>query len=317
MPLRLHSLPGTDLRLSSFCYGLGDLFSLPEDRSDRLLDAFVEAGGNFFDTAHCYSFWLPGGNGQSEIGIGNYIRRRGLQEVVVATKGGHPSASRYRTVDQPLSAARIGADIDDSLGRLGLDTLPLYYLHRDDPRLPVSEILETLNAEIRRGRLRYLGASNWSGERLAQAAEYAAAHRLEPFVISQPRWSLAAARSGTGFGPTEAPGWQHRNRLPVAPDSPTAQGYFARPVPPAGGDYGTGENRQRWHRVAEMAGKIGAAPNQVALAWLLNQPFPVFPILGTKSLGHLQEALGADTIALTARELAWLDQGERPGISSP
>ena len=256
-----------------------------------------------------YSFWLPGGNGISETRIGQYLRRRGLKNVTVATKGGHPSNPGYRTVDQPFSAARIGADIDDSLGRLECDTLALYYLHRDDPRVPVGEILETLNAEIRRGRLRHLGASNWSPERLDEAAQYAAAHGLQPFVISQPRWSLAAPRNGTGIAAAGPPGWHQQNRLPVAPYSPTAQGYFARPAPATDGDYGTSENEGRWSRVAELARRRGAAPNQIALAWLLNQPFPVFPILGTRNPAHLAEALAADAIRLTSQELIWLDQG--------
>ena len=309
MPLDLHPLPGTDLRLSSFCYGLGDLFALPEQQSDALLDAFVAAGGNFFDTAHCYSFWLPGGDGTSETGIGDYVRRRGLENIVVATKGGHPSAPGYRTVDQYLSAARIAADIDDSLGRLQRDTLDLYYLHRDDPRLPVGEIMETLHAEVKRGRLRHLGASNWSLERLAEANAYAVTHRLQPFLISQPRWSLAAPKRGTGIAADEVPGWHHQNKLPIASYSPTAQGYFAKAVPATEGDYATEENQRRWERVNEAAKTRQVAPAQVALAWLRNQPFPVFPILGTKNLAHLNEALVADTIKLTAQEVAWLDGG--------
>lgn len=133
MHLRLHPLIGTDLHLSTFCCGLGGLFALPTDQSDAVLDAFVEAGGNFFDTAHIYSSWLPRGHGLSEIAIGDYIHRRGLKNVIVATKGGHPSFRHYRTIDNYLSPARVGADIDDSLARLECDSIALYYLHRDDP----------------------------------------------------------------------------------------------------------------------------------------------------------------------------------------
>ena len=85
--MKLHPLAGTDLQLSTFSCGLGDLFALPQAQSDALLDAYVELGGNFFDTAHMYSHWLPGGNGLSEISIGDYLRRRGIKDAVVATKG--------------------------------------------------------------------------------------------------------------------------------------------------------------------------------------------------------------------------------------
>ena len=307
--MRLHPLPGTDLQLSTFCCGLGDLFDLPENESDRLLDSFVEAGGNFFDTAHCYSFWLPGGGGLSETRIADYLRRRGCKEVVIATKGGHPSAPGYRTVDQHLSAPRIGADIDDSLGRLQRDTLDLYYLHRDDERMPVGEIMEILNAEIRRGRIRYMGASNWSLNRLAEARAYSAAHQLRSFVISQPCWSLAVPRKDTGFAPAQPTGWQRRNELPIAPYSPTARGYFAQPSPATHGDYATLENQERWKRVGELAAARQVTRNEIALAWLLNQPFPVFPILGTKQPDHLRAALGAEAIHFTAQEVEWLDTG--------
>lgn len=193
--LRLRALADTDLQPSTFCYGLGDLLSLPQDQSDRLLDAFVEAGGNFFDSAHCYSFWLPGGNAQSEIGIGDYVRRRGLKDAVTATKGGHPGAPGYRKVEKHLSPERVRADIDDSLGRLQCDTIALYYLHRDDPQIPVNEIIGALNEEVRCGRIKYIGASNWTVARVDEANTYARENGLAPFVISQPRWSLAISSS--------------------------------------------------------------------------------------------------------------------------
>jgi aryl-alcohol dehydrogenase-like predicted oxidoreductase len=307
MTLRRRTLPGTDLRLSTFCCGLGDLFSLPQDQSDKVLDAFVEADGNFFDSAHVYSFWLSGGNGLSEISIGDYIRRRGLENAVIATKGGHPSALRYRIVEEYLSPARVSADIDDSLARLECDTISLYYLHRDDPRVPVDEIIEALNLEIRRGRIRYIGASNWSVERIAEANEYARAKRLASFVISQPRWSLADYKSTPDLNTGEEISWHRQTGFPVAPYSPTAHGFFAgRDTEEYSSSPG---NQRRRERATELAKKYDATPNQIALAWLLNHPFPVFPILGTKSPQRLQEALEADALRLTEEELLWLEQG--------
>lgn len=310
MKLRQHPLVGTDLQLSTFCCGLAELFALPESESDALLDAFVEAGGNFFDSAHCYSFWLPGGNGLSEIGIGDYLRRRGLTDkVTVATKGGHPSAPGYRTVEYYLSPQRIGADIQDSLGRLQCSHVELYYLHRDDERVPVDEIMDALNIEINYGRLRYLGASNWSTERIQQANVYARAQGKMGFVISQPRWSLATAQGGANdmVDADEQIGWYRDNNFALAAYSPTAHGLFDGHDTPT---YQSPENEARRERARQLARKHDATPGQIALAYLINHAFPVFPIIGTKNVERLQESLRADELRLTADELDWLSSGE-------
>jgi aryl-alcohol dehydrogenase-like predicted oxidoreductase len=315
--MKLHSLSDTDLQLSTFCCGLGDLFALPSDKSDELLDAYVEAGGNFFDTAHMYSHWLPGGNGLSEISIGDYVRRRGLKNVTIATKGGGPSLWRYRKVEHPLSPGRLSADIDDSLARLECDSITLYYLHGDDPRLAPAEIIETLNAEVNRGRIRYIAASNWPVQRIAEANEYARTKNLQPFVISQPRWSLAAHKTRAGLNSEEQISWHRKSQFPVAPYCPTAQGFFAGVPSKTDDPYDTPENHQRRARTMELAKKHGVAPSQMALAWLLNHSFPVFPILGTKNPERLKEAVAAEEIRLTAEELTWLDTGKSPGSGAP
>ncbi len=307
--MKRHPIPGTDLHLSTFCCGLGDLFTVGEtDASDKLLDTYVEAGGNFFDTAHMYCHWLPGGNGLSEISIGDYVRRRGLKDVIIATKGGCGSNWRYRkVVDDLFSPGRLIADIDDSLARLETDTISLYYMHRDDPRVPVSEIMDTLHAEIRRGRLRYIAASNWRFERLAEANAYARSKNLQPFVLAEMNWSLAAHKSRFGLNTPGQVDWYRQTRLPVAPYSPTAQGFFTGTATESEKAFGTPENNARRERVAALAGKSGATPTQIALAWLLNHPFPVFPIIGTSNPDRLTDALGAEQVTLTEQELAWLE----------
>lgn len=311
MKLSLHPLPGTDLQLSTFCCGLGDLFTVGQtDQSDRLLDAYIEAGGNFFDTAHMYCHWLPGGNGLSEISIGDYVRRRGLKNVVIATKGGCASNWRYRTTDARFTPGRLIADIDDSLARLETETIALYYMHRDDPGIPVAEIMDTLHAEIRRGRIRFIAASNWHVARLAEANEYARSKNLQPFVLSEPNWCLAAHKVRFGLNSPGQIEWHSETRMPVAPFSPTAQGFFTGSAAASEQAYGTPENHARRERAAELAKKYRVTPTQIALAWLLNHPFPVFPILGTSNPERLNEGIEAAQIQLTEAELAWLDRGE-------
>ncbi len=142
-------------------------------------------------TIHCYSFWGACNDGASERMLGDYIKRRGCRdEVVLATKGGHPGAGNYRKVEAYLSPGRVAADIDDSLARLKTDVIDLYWLHRDDTRVPVGEIVDMLHAEAQSGRIRAFGASNWTSRRLDEANRYAAARGISGFVASQPRWSL-------------------------------------------------------------------------------------------------------------------------------
>ena len=311
--MKRHPIPGTDLELSTFCCGLGDLFTVGDTaESDRLLDAYIEAGGNWFDTAHMYCHWLPGGNGLSEISIGDYVRRRGLKDVTIATKGGCGSNWRYRkVVDDLLTPGRLIADIDDSLARLETDTIALYYMHRDDPRIPVSEIMDTLHAEIERGRLRYLAASNWRGERLAEANAYAQSKNLPQFVMSEMNWSLAAHKVRFGLNSPGQVAWYRQTQLPVAPYSPTGQGFFTGTAPASEKTFGTPENHARRARATELAAKRGITPTQIAIAWLLNHPFPVFPIIGTSHPQRLNEALGAEEITLTEQELLWLEHGSQ------
>ena len=315
-------LTGTDLILSPICYGTATFGAdLTGKKLDACINAFRDTGGNFFDTAHCYACWLPAGAGCSERALGDYMRRNGKGDLVIGTKGGHPSADGYRKTEHWLSPSRIEADIDDSLGRLGLDTLALYWLHRDDTRLPSGEIIETLNGEIRRGRIRYIAASNWRVERIAEANAYAAKHRLRGFVASQPEWNLAHKntpnpdpRTDTTHGTTtrflEAPdvAWHRESRLPVIPYTSTAGGYFATDGRKGRPSYDNPVSRHRLARARALARELDVTPGQIALAWLLNQPFPVFPIIGTHNPAHLRDAVEASHIRLTPEAMAALTQ---------
>ena len=127
--MKTRQLAETDLQVSTLCYGTMQFGKGMELAAcDRLADMFREAGGNFFDTAHCYCSWLPSGPGVSERVLGDYVKRRGCRDsVVLATKGAHPSMPNYRIVEKYMSAGRIGADLDDSLSRMQVDTIDLYF----------------------------------------------------------------------------------------------------------------------------------------------------------------------------------------------
>ncbi len=310
-----HRLRDTPLEVSTFCLGTGGFGTRVRDAdTDRLVAAYLEAGGNFFDTAHCYAFWEPGGLGASERELGACLHRLGCRGgVVVATKGAHPDGGPdYPRPDRYLSAQVIASDLDESLDRLGLEWVDLYYLHRDDPRVPVEEVLGILNGEVARGRIRYLGASNWSVSRLAAAQEAAARLGLRPFVISQVQWSLAvptwqpSSDPTTRFAAEEEARWHEENGLPIAAYTSTAQGYFAGRADPL---FDTPANQARRERAREVAARHGCTPSQVALAYLLHQPLQVIPILGTTDPRHLAEDLGATSVSLTPEEVHYLRDG--------
>lgn len=308
-------IPGTDLDVSMLSLGsAGWPASTVSDAQIALIDAYRDAGGNFFDTAHIYACWLPGGAGCAERALADYFRRRGGRDrCVVATKGGHPGWPGYRTVDHYMAPERVAADIDDSLGRLECETIDLYWLHRDDPRMGVGEIVEYLNREVKRGRIRWFGGSNWSAERLAEANQYAAAHGLQGFSASQPEWNLAQLNAGADptlrFFDEADRRWHQRSGMPVMPYTPNAQGYFATAGQRGRERFDNPVSRQRLARARQLADELGRTPGQIALAYLMNHPFPVIPILGTGKPDHLAEAVAAAEIHLTAEQVRWLRDG--------
>ncbi len=310
-------LANTNLTVSELCLGcmqLGSRATVAE--STRLLDSYRAAGGTFFDTAHCYSFWLPCHDGASERALGDYVRANKCRdEMIIASKGAHPAAPGYRQTSQFMAPYRVEADIDDSLARLRIDCIDLYWLHRDNPRVPVGEIVEMLNTEVRRGRIRAFGGSNWSSERLAEANRYAAAHNIAGFVASQPRWSLLQYEPQSHDQRLE-PGvlldfaaadhqWHCQSQLPVMAYGSTGNGFFAT-AGKTPEKFATAVNCRRAQRAADVAADLAVTPNQVALAWLMHQAFPVIPILGTANLCHLEDALASTQVKLSPAQVDYL-----------
>ena len=315
--MRRIRIPGTELDVSTVSYGTADLgVDMSDADAARLLDAYRDAGGNFIDTAHVYAFWTRYGAGSSETTIARYIKERGRGDLVIATKGGHPGAPGYRKVDRWLDPGRVHADIEDSLGRLEVDTIDLYYLHRDDTRFSVADVMEMLNAEIAAGTIRAIAASNWTSERLEAANAYAAERGLHGFVASQVQWSFAVkdtpppmphGEQGIYAQPDDI-GFHERSGLPLAAYTSTARGYFTDREPKPS-SFDSDGSRARLERAREIAAGKGVTANQIALAWLMHQEFPCIPITGTRNVDHLNENLAAADVELTADEVAYLREG--------
>ncbi|GAB4460380.1 MAG: aldo/keto reductase [Armatimonadaceae bacterium] len=310
----------TRIPVSAFGMGTSDFGSVvSDDDACRLIELFLQAGGNFFDTAHCYAFWMPNGLGASERSLGNAIRRLGVRDsVVVASKGGHPPDPQFPQYHRPgpyLSPETICSDIQESVERLGFAPIDLYFLHRDDGETPVGEIIEVLNEAIQQGSIAALGASNWHTERIAEANAYAKAKGLQGFAVSEVHWSLAKpnwepteTEPAMRFVGEQEEAWHLQSGLPIIAYSATASGYFAR-NPRNAGLYNNALNEGRRERAEQMAQELSCTPTQVALAYLLNQPIPTVPLFGTANPDHLREILAAAEIVLTPAQVKWLRIG--------
>ncbi len=318
------SLLGTHIEPSRICLG-SVWFGSELSREDTfaLLDAYLEAGGNFIDTAHVYAAWLEHGVGASERTIGEWVRSRGVRDsVIIATKGAHPPMDAEKKIGR-CAKAQVEEDLNESLGRLGMDCIDLYWLHFDEPTRPVGEIIQTLDGFRRDGRIRSYGASNWTTARIEAANNSAEEQGLPPFVANEPWWSLGAAARGaesdSATDEAEDPlrQWHVKTGLPMIPYSSQANGYFGaenvawakndfRGAPARAKSFDSPANRRRLQHAIDIAEEKGVTANQIALAYLLSQPFEVFPIIGTSSHAHLREAMGAVGLKLTEEERAAL-----------
>jgi aryl-alcohol dehydrogenase-like predicted oxidoreductase len=284
----------------------------PVDESHRMLDRFVDAGGNFLDTADTYS------DGGSEETLAPWLgRRRG--DVVLATK------VRFEVSDpggEGLAPDRIARACDASLRRLGVDEIDLYQVHAPDPSVPLEESLEALDALVRAGKVRALGVSNFPAWLLAWAVALQDREGWAPFVSLQPQYSLVERSIEVEILPfCRAAG------LGVIPWSPLGAGFLTGKYqrgerPPDGSRIADADDTieeayerraiERNFRVVDAAGEIaearGATIPQVALAWLLGTEGVSAPILGPRTFDQLEDTLGADGLELTPEERARLEE---------
>jgi len=325
--LRYFSLPNTPLNPSVIGLGTGNYgSSLSLKDSFCLLDEFASAGGNLLDSAHIYAAWLPGGTGQSEKTIGKWLRKSGLRDkMIVSTKGGH-----FELATPEISRVRpecIDRDIQESQDRLQLDSIDLYFLHRDDPDVPVPELLDVLQPHLRAGRLKAIGVSNWAPERIELANREAKARGQIGFCCSSCGWSLAESDvslqgyTGMYVIRDEALRWHRESQFPLIAYSAQAQGFFSQswtwpdmPDPTAKQqtlmkNYYSERNVARWQRAQVLAKKLDCSVNVVALAYATSQNFPSSALIGPNSLAQLRESIAAADLILSLEQVEFVESG--------
>ncbi|ARS27513.1 aldo/keto reductase [Sphingomonas sp. KC8] len=314
------TLNHSDLQVSRVCYGT-NMFgtAIEQGAADAILDRFVELGGNFLDSARSYGDWIPTApKGASERAIGDWLKRRGRGDMIIATKGCMVDL-RVGDWRNRCTPDDLASDLAESLDHLGLDTIDLYWLHADNPEAPVATIIDALIGHQKAGRIRYFGASNWSPERIAEAQAYARSIGHQGFIAVQPYWGLAKpnaeGQAAQGYGQYYEDGFASvHGDLTMIPYSSQSRGFFVK-IEADGeeglrGDlkqmYVNDTNRARLKAAQAIAKRHGVSTNDIALAYLVNQPLPTIPILGASSPAQLAESVAAVAIKLSPAELAEL-----------
>ncbi|MCE9590495.1 MAG: aldo/keto reductase [Planctomycetes bacterium] len=270
-----------------------------------MFDDYFERGGNSFDTGYIY------GGGVLERHLGSWIKSRGLREkVVVLSKGAHtphcnPDAIRSQHAE--------------SLERLQTDYVDVYMMHRDNPEIPVGEFIDVLNELKAKGSIRAFGGSNWSLERVKKANAYAKRKGLTGFTAISNNFSLARMVDAVWGGCIAASDpeyrkWLKKSQLALMPWSSQARGFFLPHVHPGytadkelSRCWFSEDNFQRRERAVELAKKRGVEPINIALAYVLAQPFPTFPLIGPRTLAETRSSFRALEVDLSAREVKWLN----------
>ncbi len=283
-----------------------------------LLDKYVELGGTCIDTARVYCGWVEGGEDASETVIGRWIKARGNRDkILIATKGGHPD--REDMSISRLDRESLNADLERSLECLQTDYIDIYFLHRDDEKVPVSEIMPVLDGFVKSGRVHFIGASNWTTGRIEEANRFAAENGLEPFRVSQINYSLAHSSTDTFGDPTLVCmnmweyNWYKKHNFPVMAFSPQAKGFFAKFARGemtenlVDGQFVSTANLARLARVKEISEKTGDSPAVVPLGYLNSQPFFVSSVFAATKLWQLEEDMTAQDLRYDARTAAFLE----------
>lgn len=310
-------LGNTGLKVSEL--GLGAMTfgrETSEQDSHLLMDHFVESGGNFIDTADIYSV------GGSEKVIGTWLKTKTRSEIVLATKSRYPMSADPNALG--LSRKHLIDAIDASLKRLGTDYIDLYQVHCWDSKTPLEETLSTLDMLVKSGKVRYIGASNFSGWQLQKAVDLSRQMGWEPFRSFQPQynllcrsteWELVDVCLNEGLGlvawsPLRG-GWlsgKFRRGMEKAPSGSRIETAEEKGWDESWSNYNNDYTWQVIDALFEVSEETGKTPAQVALNWVLQRPAVTAPIIGARTMEQLQDNLGAAGWKLTAKQMDHLNK---------
>lgn len=306
-------LGNTDLHVYPITFG-GNVFgwTIDQQTSFKILDGFTEAGFNFIDTADSYSHWAPGNKGgESETIIGNWMQeRKNRNQVIIATKVG----SIPRSDKKSLAPKYIRQCVEDSLKRLKTDYLDLYQSHYDDPETSIEATLETYAQLIKEGKVRWIGASNFSAERLKESLKIAETSNLPRYQTFQPEYNLYSREQ-----------YEKEFEQLVLDNNLGVINYFALARGFLSGKYRSEADltkstrgggirpylNQRGFKILktldDVSEQYNANPASIALAWLIARPSITAPIASVTSLAQLDDLIKAAALKLDNEDMALLD----------
>ena len=307
--LPISKIPGINKDLSRVVFGCDN--QSDSNHAFAMFDHFFSQGGNVFDTAYIYN------EGKSDLYLGSWIDARGLrEEVVVLGKGAH-------TPD--CTPDKIRPQLDETLSRMSASYLDIYCLHRDNEDLPVEGFIDTLNELKDEGLVSVFGASNWSLKRFKEANDYALSTGKEPFTVLSNNFSLAHMNNPVWpgcFSCSEDDYLKYLtdNQISIFPWSSQARGFFldtqeftglAHVADPNREEqdrvWGSADNLERRKRCFDLAAEKDVDPIQMALAFVLNQDFPSFPLIGPRNFFETASSLQATQIEVSSEEISWLN----------
>ncbi|ALJ00875.1 aldo/keto reductase [Rufibacter tibetensis] len=312
--MKKRMLGKSGLEVAPLAYG-GNVFgwTIDEKTSFQLLDAFTDAGFNLIDTADSYSNWVPGNKGgESETIIGNWVKSRGNREnVVIATKVGSELSSERKG----LNKAHILKSVDESLQRLKTDYIDLYQSHFDDESTPIEETLEAYSQVVQSGKVRAIGASNFSVDRLKQSLEISRQHHFPIYQTLQPDYNLYTRQE-----------FEAEMEQLCLQEEIGVINYFALASGFLTGKYRSEADLSKSQRgggikkylnergfniltaLDEVAARHNANPAQVSLAWLMARPSITAPIASATSLNQLEDLTKAAQLTITQLDIDLLDK---------
>ncbi len=311
-------IPYVKKKVSRILYGTAAPPFMEGGDGNELLDAMYALGINTFDSARVY--------GGAETSLGKWIEERKMRDkIVILSKCAHPDPSGRKRVNEK----EIREDYATSIEELRTDYIDIYLLHRDDPEVPVGEIVEILNAMHEEGKIGAFGGSNWTYRRIAEANAYAEEHHLIPFTVSSPHFSLAEQVQDpwgggcvTISGPSNeaAREWYLSQGMPVIAYSSLSHGFLSGRVKSGEREkagqildefamkgYGCADNFERLRRCEELAEKKQCTVSQIAMAWIFWQKLNTLAVVSTSSAERMQANIDAMSMKMSEEEAAYLD----------
>ncbi len=300
----------TDVQVSALCLGamyFGSRNSQAD--SERLLDAYVDAGGSFIDTANIYAWWVDGFHGgESETLMGEWMRQRNNRSrLFIASKVGFG----YDDVPRTLNARWIEEECNKSLKRMGIETIDLYYAHVDDRHTPLEETLEAFDKLVKVGKVRYVGASNYLAWRLEQAKWVSQTNHWAQFTCIQQHYTYLPLRPGTSTDPQvfaneDLLDYCRSTGMTLLAYSALQSGAYTRPERSLPGRLVSADNDKRLTALRAVAQEAGVTVNQVILRWMIQRD--IIPLIAASTQEQMTENIGALNFQLSAAQMQRLNE---------